>query len=163
MTPTRAQLDEAETWLLEEWRASAAISRGISRLTRGPEWAGAVKDLAYWKHKRAPFATSIRAIRAQRNAIDALLNIEETRALLAEENPNALWPDGLEGAYIGPARRCGQPTIGAFSVSKCIEILMDRDCMTEEDAEEFFEFNVSGAWVGEGTPIWIYDFQKTTE
>jgi hypothetical protein len=29
--------------------------------------------------------------------------------------------------------------------------------MTEEEAEEFFEFNVSGAYMGEQTPIWCYD------
>lgn len=82
---------------------------------------------------------------------------EHERASLAEENPDALWPDGFEAAYIGLARRCGQPTVAAFSVKKCIQVLMERDGMTYEEADEFFEFNVSDAWVGEGTPVWIYD------
>lgn len=43
-----------------------------------------------------------------------------------------------------------------YSVSKCISILMKEE-MTEEEAEEFFEFNVSGAYMGEQTPIWCYD------
>lgn len=43
-----------------------------------------------------------------------------------------------------------------YSVKKCIEILM-RD-MPEEDAMEFFEFNVSGAYVGDKTPIWCNDY-----
>lgn len=43
-----------------------------------------------------------------------------------------------------------------YSVSKCINILMSEE-MTEEEAEEFFEFNVSGAYMGEKTPIWCYD------
>lgn len=85
------------------------------------------------------------------------LALQEAREALAEENPKALWPDGFEDAYIGQARRCGQPTLASFSVSKCIKILMDRDGMTYEEADEFFEFNVSGAWTGEGTPVWIYD------
>ncbi len=42
-----------------------------------------------------------------------------------------------------------------YSVSKCILILM-RD-MTEEDAIEHFYYNVSGAYVGEQTPIWCND------
>lgn len=42
-----------------------------------------------------------------------------------------------------------------YSFSKCIEILM-KD-MTEEEAVEYFEFNVSGAYMGEKTPIWCYD------
>ena len=42
-----------------------------------------------------------------------------------------------------------------YSVSMCIEILM-RD-MSEEDALEYFSYNVSGAYVGEQTPIWCTD------
>ena len=30
--------------------------------------------------------------------------------------------------------------------------------MTQEEANEFFEFNVVGAWVGEQTPIFV-DFE----
>ncbi len=42
-----------------------------------------------------------------------------------------------------------------YSVAKCIEILMED--MTDEDALEYFYFNVSGAYVGEKTPIWCND------
>jgi hypothetical protein len=42
-----------------------------------------------------------------------------------------------------------------YSVSKCIQILC-KD-MSEEDALEHFDFNVSGSYVGEQTPIWCYD------
>lgn len=42
-----------------------------------------------------------------------------------------------------------------YSVSKCIEILMKQ--MSEEDAQEYFSFNVSGAYVGTKTPIWCFD------
>jgi len=87
-------------------------------------------------------------------------NIEFARASLAEENPDALWPEGFDEAYLGQARRCGQPTLASFSVPKALRILMDRDGMTFEEADEFFEFNVVGAWMGEGTPIWIYDSEE---
>ena len=42
-----------------------------------------------------------------------------------------------------------------YSVSKCIEIL-SRD-MDEEEALEYFYYNVHGAYVGEKTPIWCKD------
>lgn len=42
-----------------------------------------------------------------------------------------------------------------YSVSKCLEILSQD--MDEEDAIEYFEFNVAGAYVGEKTPIWCRD------
>jgi hypothetical protein len=28
--------------------------------------------------------------------------------------------------------------------------------MTEEEAEEFFEYNVAGSWRGEGTPLFLW-------
>jgi len=42
-----------------------------------------------------------------------------------------------------------------YSVSKCLEILLEH--MNEEDAIEYFEYNVSSAYVNEQTPIWCYD------
>lgn len=42
-----------------------------------------------------------------------------------------------------------------YSVSKCIQILC-RD-MDEEEAVEFFDFNVRGSYVGDKTPIWCVD------
>ena len=42
-----------------------------------------------------------------------------------------------------------------YSVSKCLKILEQE--MTEEDAMEYFTFNVSGAYVGIKTPIWCLD------
>lgn len=42
-----------------------------------------------------------------------------------------------------------------YSVSKCLDIL--RLNMSREEAVEYFEFNVSGAYMGEKTPIWCYD------
>lgn len=42
-----------------------------------------------------------------------------------------------------------------YSVSKCVQILC-RD-MSEEDAIEFFDFNVRGSYVGDKTPIWCVD------
>jgi hypothetical protein len=42
-----------------------------------------------------------------------------------------------------------------YSVSKCLEIL-GKD-MDEVDAMEYFTYNVSGAWMGDKTPIWCWD------
>lgn len=43
-----------------------------------------------------------------------------------------------------------------YSTKKCIEILMESD-MTYDKAVEFFDFNVSGSYMGEKTPIWCDD------
>ena len=43
-----------------------------------------------------------------------------------------------------------------YSKSLCINILISQG-MTEEEALEYFEFNVSSAWLGDMTPIWCLD------
>jgi hypothetical protein len=43
-----------------------------------------------------------------------------------------------------------------YDIDAIISILMERDEMTEEDALEYFSYNVQGSYVGEGTPIYVY-------
>jgi len=64
--------------------------------------------------------------------------------------------DGFNDAILGIGRRCGQPDILAYDVEKVIAILVEQG-MSQEEAEEYFEFNIAGAWVGELTPVWIYN------
>jgi hypothetical protein len=60
--------------------------------------------------------------------------------------------DGFDEAIIG----VDETTMRLiYSISKCIEILC-RD-MEQEDALEYFYYNVSGSYVGEQTPIWCDD------
>ena len=42
-----------------------------------------------------------------------------------------------------------------YSKTKCIDIL--KEDMTEEDALEYFDFNIASAYVGEKTPIICID------
>ena len=63
-----------------------------------------------------------------------------------------LYADGFEKAFMGHARRFNIE-IAIYDYNKCIGIL-EKD-MTREEAEEFFEFNVVGAWVGEYTPAFL--------
>jgi len=60
--------------------------------------------------------------------------------------------DGFDDAIIGVDLKSMRLI---YSVTKCLEILM-KD-MDGEDALEYFDYNVSGAYVGEKTPIWCYD------
>ena len=64
-----------------------------------------------------------------------------------------LTADGFDDAVIGLDE---QSMRLVYSVSKCIAILKTEG-MTEEDALEHFSFNVSGAYVGDQTPIWCND------
>ena len=60
--------------------------------------------------------------------------------------------DGFDEAIIG----IDEETMRLiYSVSKCIDIL--KKDMEEEEAVEYFNFNVKGAYMGEKTPIWCID------
>jgi hypothetical protein len=76
---------------------------------------------------------------------------------LREWNPEALTADGFDAAYIGIAELWGETgerkLVAAYDRNKCIKVLMHD--MGEEDAEEYFEFNVTGAYVGPYTPIFV--------
>lgn len=72
-----------------------------------------------------------------------------------EEYEDILLCDGLEDAFLGVCHRFGQPPVAAYSVEKIIEVYMNRDGMTYEEAVEFYEFNVVGAWVGDRTPVFV--------
>ena len=63
--------------------------------------------------------------------------------------------DGFEEAFIGLCSRFGLETVAAFDRDKCLEVLVQRDGMSYEEAEEYFEYNVIGAWVGDQTPVFL--------
>jgi hypothetical protein len=65
--------------------------------------------------------------------------------------------DGFEDAFLGIARQFGKP-FALYDREKCIDILVNRDGMSHEEAEEYFQFNVEGAWVGESTPAYLEKF-----
>lgn len=72
------------------------------------------------------------------------------------DDETLLLADGFEGAFIGiSSRGFNGPPCAVYDRNKCIGILMLRDGMTFEEAEEFFDFNVGGAWLGYQTPIYL--------
>ena len=75
---------------------------------------------------------------------------------IAEED-GLLKADGLDEAIIGIAEgiAIGHKSVFVYDIDKIIKILMDRDGMTDEEAIEFYSFNISGAYMGKRTPIFI--------
>ena len=65
--------------------------------------------------------------------------------------------DGFDDAVIGVCEDFNSPPRLVYSVSKCLDILMEE--MDEMEAMEYFDYNVSGAYVGEKTPIWCWDLE----
>lgn len=63
----------------------------------------------------------------------------------------ALKMDGYDDCVIGIVERINMSPVLLYSRPKVIKRLM-KDGMNRDEAEEFFEFNQLGAWIGEGTP-----------
>lgn len=80
------------------------------------------------------------------------------REEIADINPEALLVDGFDEAIIGMAERIGLGPVVAYDVDKIVEILVNRDEMTFEEAIEYFDYNIQGAWIGDYTPIFIQKF-----
>jgi len=67
---------------------------------------------------------------------------------------DAITADGFEKALLGFGHQFNT-RVAVYSKDRCLHVLMDRDGMSREDAEDFFDFNVAGAWVGEGMPVFL--------
>jgi|DEB0MinimDraft_12_1074336.scaffolds.fasta_scaffold83551_1 fucose permease len=63
--------------------------------------------------------------------------------------------DGFETAFVAVAFRYNGNDIAVYDYDLCIDVLIDRDTMSVEEAHEFMSYNVIGAYVGEQTPLFI--------
>ena len=86
----------------------------------------------------------IRKIRSER--------VEQLKENIREFNPEALLADGHDHAIMGYSSD-GRVV---YSVNQIIGGLINEG-MSEEDARDFFHFNIEGAYVGEYTPIYMYE------
>ncbi len=81
------------------------------------------------------------------------LNIRQ--ALAEEWDTDLLFLSDVEfdEAIIGVAERIGQSAVVAYDTTKLVEVLSRT--MSVDEAYEYFEFNILGAYVGEKTPMFI--------
>ena len=81
------------------------------------------------------------------------INIKET---VKEYNDEALLMDGFDAAVVGMVYQFGRHPVVAYDREKVIKILM-KD-MSRDEAEKHWDYNQVGAWMGEGTPVFIEKF-----
>lgn len=86
---------------------------------------------------------------------ELLERLNEEGALVATGLDDALIGIGHVWVEQGEGEGCVRRYLAVYSEQKCIEILMERDGMAEDEAQEFFDTNVVGAYVGVGTPIFV--------
>lgn len=76
--------------------------------------------------------------------------------VFCQEYEEILLADGFEDAFVGIVVKFNAHS-ACYDYEKCVEILMGRDGLSREEADEYMEFNVLGAWVGDHTPVFLVD------
>jgi hypothetical protein len=71
-----------------------------------------------------------------------------------ESDPEMMQMDGFDDCAVGTVSRFGMPSVLVYDLHKVIDKLIS-DGMSGEEAYEYYEFNMLGAWVGDGTPAFI--------
>ena len=82
-----------------------------------------------------------------------MITLKEKIIDIIGEDENVLLADGFENAFVGIGRQFGKP-LAVYDRFECIEKLI-ADGMSYEEAEEYFQYNVEGSYVGESTPIFL--------
>ncbi len=73
--------------------------------------------------------------------------------------------DGFEEAFLGIVEGFNNKPVSCYDHSKCIDVLVSSNEDTTdlqdkiEEAEEYFNYNIIGAYVGEFTPVFLYPKQ----
>jgi len=83
-----------------------------------------------------------------------LNNLQDFVDLYAEPD-ETLKADGFDDAIIGIDSKQRM----VYSIEKILKILQD-DNMTDEDALEHFYYNIAGSYVGDHTPIYIWEYHN---
>ena len=71
--------------------------------------------------------------------------------------------DGFEDCKIGVTTSWSgheRPARMVYSGPLMLQVMMDRDGMTYEEAQEYMDFNVEGAYVGPNTPIVVWPHEN---
>jgi hypothetical protein len=84
-----------------------------------------------------------------------------------KETDRPLTADGFDNCFVGYFQRAGGMHIALYNYEKCIHTLIEEGLSWEESIEHM-EFNVTGFWVGEGTPAFLHkvslkDFQELAD
>jgi hypothetical protein len=85
--------------------------------------------------------------------LDERLNIREELAAEWDTELLFLSEEEFDEAIIGVSERIGDEPVVAYDTTKIVDILSRS--MTVDEAYEYFEFNILGAYVGEKTPVFI--------
>jgi hypothetical protein len=65
--------------------------------------------------------------------------------------------DGLNDCIVGTTQNHLNEQVLVYSVDKILSVLEVRDSMEEECAMEYFSYNILGAYLGDTTPMYLFN------
>lgn len=80
------------------------------------------------------------------------MDAKDRLEFIEDNYPNALIANGFDDAIIGIVERYGMNPVVLYNKDKCLQILQNRDGMSESEAIDFYYYNIVGAYMGEHTP-----------
>ena len=83
---------------------------------------------------------------------EEIMNVKDKLQFIYEGYPDVLIADGFDKAIMGIVERSGMNPVVLYNKNKCIDIMIKRDKMTEEEAIEFYCYNIVGSHMGDYTP-----------
>lgn len=79
-----------------------------------------------------------------------------------EDAETMLFADGFDDAIVGVGNVFGGKLCAIYDTDLVLKQCM-KDGMKYDEALEYFDFNVAGAYVGEQTPIFIHKIERETK
>ena len=84
--------------------------------------------------------------------------LDEIEDILSEGEALLMEPrDQYDSCLIGVGYRFHDGPLAVYDMDLVLSVLGEE--MNEEDAQEWFEYNTLGAWMGNGTPIFVRLFK----
>jgi len=80
------------------------------------------------------------------------MDAESRLEFISENYPDCLICDGFDDAIMGIVERYGMNPVVLYNKNKCLKTLQEKEGMTEEEAIEYYYYNIVGAYMGEHTP-----------
>lgn len=86
-----------------------------------------------------------------------IANADRVRRWIDENDEAAVFATGLDDAVIGLTRDIKTGTYRVvYDSARVVQYLMNDQNMDYDEAIEYLEHNVVGAYVGDGTPVWMF-------
>jgi len=84
------------------------------------------------------------------------MSSEEIIERLAEANDEAVLWDGFDKALVGVGEDWWGKSLAVYSFQGIIDILCADNDWSSEEALEWYDFNIKGAYLGRNTPLTLH-------